>query len=123
MADVTNAPVVTVESLQSALTAEQADHAATKGNLANALNSLTEAAEIIDGQKQTIADLEAHLAKLQGSPSSFPTIVVEKKTYEVRAQTFKYKKVEYTVAQLLSDKALQKELVKKGVGFLVEKEA
>ena len=118
MAEGTNAPEVTIESL----TAERADHAATKGNLANALGSLTEASEIIDGQKQTIADLEAQLEKLQTSPAEFPTIVVDKKTYEVTLKAFQYKKVEYTVAQLLKDKALQKELVKKGVGFLVEKE-
>lgn len=115
------------DQAKTALEAETADHNATKGNLANALSALseqeetlTEASTVIAGQKETIAEQTAQIDTLQAKPSSVPVIVVAKKTYEVHAKTFQFEKVTYTVEQLLKDKPLQKKMVDKGVGFLIE---
>jgi hypothetical protein len=86
-----------------------------------AQKDLADATGVITGQALTIKELEAKIIELQTKPAAFPVITVDKKNYEVQTKTFKYKKVDYTVEALLKDKKLQKELVEKGVGFLVEK--
>ncbi|RYC69763.1 hypothetical protein [Spirosoma sordidisoli] len=134
MEDTNKAPEVTIESLQAQLDQERAEHQATKAerdaaleskdDAASALDtanrSLVEATQIIAGQKVTIAEQEATIVSLQTNPAQYPIIKVGKKSYEVTTKTFQYKKVEYTVEQLLADTKLQKELVEKGMGFLVE---
>jgi chromosome segregation ATPase len=85
-------------------------------------SSLTEATGIITGQKDTITGLQAQIVELQTKPAGFPVIEVGKKKYEVQAKVFKYEGKDYTIADLLADKALQKTLVGKGVGFLILKE-
>lgn len=79
---------------------------------------LSEATGVIDGQAATIADLERQLSALQAAPGTPKTFQVGKETYEVQAGSFKFRKQTYTVAELLKDKKLQKELVEAGVGFL-----
>ena len=73
-------------------------------------------------RQETIKAQEAQIVELQANPSEFPTVSVSKVTYEVHAKNFKFKGVDYTVEDLLKNKTLQKELVEKGVGFLVKKE-
>lgn len=116
-----------VEALQSELAAEKAAHASTKDALdvlaeshADSTDALGQAAEIIEGQRQTIADLEDKITTLQTAPPEFPIIEVGKVKYAVEVKTFSYKGQHYTLEQLMADKALQAELVKKGVGFLVK---
>lgn len=144
MSDTAATPAETVESLQAALEQEQAAHAVTKDLYEQEVSSkailqaerdkalaeteqlrsdLAEAKDVIAGQQETIAKQDALIETLQTKPLEFPTILVDKKTYEVRAKSFQYQKTTYTVGDLLKNKPLQKELVKKGVGFLVEKEA
>lgn len=130
MADNNNEPAVTVESLQLELNTERTAHQATKDSLAVALDekakaegALSQAAEIIAGQRNTITEQEARIVQLQTKPAEFASITVDKAEYEVRAKKFKYKGVDYGVDQLLENKKLQKELVGLGVGFLVKKEA
>lgn len=140
MSDVINAPQgatpgATAESLQvqlvdeqaahqatqAELEAERASHQATKGELATVSASLSQATEVITGQKETISTLATRVTELESKPSSFPSFELNKKKYEVQAKKFKYKGQDYTVADLLSDKQLQKELVGKRIGFIVEK--
>ncbi len=155
MANQTNAPAATVESLQAELQAEQAAHlttkktsegayeslraefqaeqsahGATKDALATATaqtdeagSALAQATGIIAGQKALIDEQEAQIVSLQVAPAQFPAFKQGGATYEVEVKHFKYKGADYTVVDLLKDKNLQKELVGKGVGFLIKKEA
>ncbi len=91
--------------------------------LTQATSDLADATKVATEQHETITSLTEQLEKLQANPEAYSTIVVDKTTYEVQTKGFQYKKQEYTVADLIKDKALQKELVKKGVGFLVAKTA
>lgn len=84
---------------------------------------LTAFQQVIDEQAALIRDQEAQIARLQANPAKVPTITVGKAVYEIHGQNFKFGGVEYTVKDLLGDKKLQAELVKKGVGFLVKQEA
>lgn len=87
---------------------------------------LSDAADLLAGQKTTIDELTAQLAAVQANPSTVPTFTLAKKTYEVHASSFKYRNDsepprEYTVQELLNDPKLQAVLVKKGVGFITLK--
>lgn len=116
-----------LEELHTALQTKYDDevtaHQATQAQLAQAETNLADAGDVVNEQHASITELTAQLEKLQTEPAAYPTITVDKAVYEVQIKNFQYKKVEYTVADLLKDKALQKELVKKGVGFLVPKTA
>ncbi|WP_234733243.1 hypothetical protein [Tellurirhabdus bombi] len=143
-----NTPEVTVESLQAALdTKDQAfqtlqstvgdkdaeitdlkQQLAQKASVIEESTAhLTIAKEMIDEQAETIKVLEQTLANKEANPSLYPTITVDKKTYEVRASSFKFKYEgivrDFTIDQLRGDKGLQKAVVKKGLGFLVEVKA
>lgn len=136
MADNQAQPEVTIESLQADLAAEQAAHQTTRDELTQVksdldhageshdgqVDALNQAAGIIEGQKETIAQLEAKNKELQLKPAEFPTITVDKTEYLVKVKSFKHDGRTYSAEELLSDKALQKSLVKLGVGFLVKKE-
>ena len=87
---------------------------------------LSDASDLLEGQKLTIDDLAAQLAAAQANPSSVPTFTLAKKTYEVHAANFKFRAEgeqprDYTVADLLGDPKLQAALIKKGVGFITLK--
>lgn len=137
MAENATVPEVTVESLQADLAAEQAAHQTTRDELARVksdlahageqhdgqVEALNQAAGIIAGQKETITGLEAKVNELQLKPAEFPTVTVDKADYLVRVKSFKHEGRTYSAEELLKDKALQKALVKLGVGFLVKKEA
>lgn len=73
---------------------------------------------VIDEQGQTIGDLDAQVASLQGKPFTNPRFKLGRETYEVGVGTFTYKKQTYTAEQLLSDKALQQKLVDAKMGFI-----
>jgi hypothetical protein len=93
-------------------------------------NDVDEAEKLITGQKTTIDEQAARIEQLQSNPSTVPTFTVgtgkSAKTYEVLVQNFKFRLdggpvTEYTVTELLKDTKLQAALIKKGVGFIVEK--
>lgn len=121
------AHLATRQTLEGEVAAHKAAHATTKDALdvlseshADSTDALGQAAEIIEGQTQTIADLEETVRSLQTAPPEFPVITVGKAKYAVEVKTFGYNGQHYTLEQLVADKALQAELVKKGVGFLVK---
>ncbi|GAB2571884.1 hypothetical protein [Spirosoma areae] len=137
MADNENQPEAIIESLQAQLADEQAAHGATIETQKETLESLQaqlvnernaheatklEATQVIEGQKEAIDELERRIVEMQTSPAAFPVIEVGKVKYEVQVKSFKYKGETYTVEQLIANKVLQKELVGKGVGFLIKKE-
>lgn len=79
--------------------------------------------QVVDEQAALIKDLETQIATLRANPAKAPTITVGKVVYEIHGQKFRFGGKVYTVQDLLADKKLQAELVKKGVGFLVKQEA
>ncbi|KAB7728139.1 hypothetical protein F5984_20555 [Rudanella paleaurantiibacter] len=79
---------------------------------------LETAASVVQGQGQTIEELEKALNKLQAEPETVPTFTFGKDRYAIEAPTFTYKRETYTAAQVIKDKELQKTLVNAGVGFL-----
>lgn len=109
------------QTLEAASLVAQQQLTDKTAELATALQSLKEATDFAVGQKETITSLEKQLAESLLNPSPFPSFVIGKKTYEINAPSFKYKGEQYTAAQLLADKALQKELVALGAGYIVEK--
>lgn len=96
--------------------------AKSQAKVAELQNEFEQAQKVILEQGALIQEQEAQIARLQANPAKVPTITVGKVVYEVHGQNFKFGGVEYTVKDLLGDKKLQAELVKKGVGFLVKQE-
>lgn len=97
-----------------------------EGEKADLEKELSEATELLAGQKSSIDELAATLANLQANPSSVPIFTFKKKIYEVHALNFKHRGPDgqprdYTIGELLSDPKLQEALIKKGVGFIIEK--
>lgn len=70
-------------------------------------------------QLDIITDLRSQLTVAKASANENKVIVeYDKEKYSVNARTFRHNNVEYKASDLVKDKALFKELVELGVGFL-----
>lgn len=82
---------------------------------------IKELVEETSSYKQVIADLSAELEqKDQSLKSGYLTVKSNKKTYRVLGKKFSYQGTEYTIDDLLKNQKLIDELVKLGVGFIIE---
>jgi|GEM_PF-5585090 len=120
------------ETLSAANLAKEAEIKTLTAERDEYKNDADEAEKLISGQKTTIDEQSAKIEQLESNPSTVPTFTYgkgkEAKTYEVLVQNFSFRLdgapvQKYTVAELLKDTKLQGALIKKGVGFLVEKTA
>ncbi|CCH01656.1 hypothetical protein FAES_3649 [Fibrella aestuarina BUZ 2] len=83
---------------------------------------LSEVLQLVDEQGETIANQDLEIKRLRATPDALPSFVLDKTVYTVDCRQFTWKKTSYEVADLVANKALQKELVKAGVGFIKIKE-
>lgn len=78
--------------------------------------------ELVQESTEEITRISTELDKTKKiADVAEPTITVNKVDYQVLGKNFIWKQREYTVAELLKNKALQETLVKAGAGFLVKK--